>query len=66
MGDFLLDQELAPVLLFVYNRPIYTLKTLQALAANPGVDRTDLVVPEVYGALEESIDQFLLIFRRQP
>jgi hypothetical protein len=44
MGDFLLDQELAPVLLFVYNRPIHTLKTLQALAANPGADRTDLIV----------------------
>ena len=44
MGDFLFDQELAPVLLFVYNRPIHTLKTLQALVANPGADRTDLIV----------------------
>jgi hypothetical protein len=64
MGDFLLGQELAPVLLFVYNRPMHTLKTLQDLAANPGADRTDLTVPVVSGDIVESIEQFLLIFRR--
>ena len=44
MSDFNSDQELAPVLLFIYNRPIHTLKTLQALAANPGAELTDLIV----------------------
>jgi hypothetical protein len=34
----------APVLLFVYNRPIHTLMTLGALAQNEGAEQTDLII----------------------
>lgn len=36
--------EYSPVILFVYNRPDNTLKTLEALANNEGANKTDLFV----------------------
>lgn len=36
--------EYSPVILFVYNRPDHTLKTLGALAKNEGANKTDLFV----------------------
>jgi hypothetical protein len=37
-------QDLAPIILFVYNRPDHTLRTLAALAANPLASESDLIV----------------------
>lgn len=34
----------APVVLFVYNRPEHTRRTLESLAANPGAQETELIV----------------------
>lgn len=35
---------LAPVVLFVYNRPLHTQKTIEALLANPLASRTDIFI----------------------
>lgn len=39
-----MEKTVAPVILFVYNRPIHTLKTLEALAANTLAESTDLII----------------------
>ena len=39
-----MEKTVAPVILFVYNRPIHTQKTLDALAANTLAASTDLIV----------------------
>lgn len=36
--------NLAPIVLFVYNRPEHTRRTLDALAANPLADESDLII----------------------
>ncbi|MCX7308785.1 MAG: glycosyltransferase [Afipia sp.] len=36
--------DLAPIVLFIYNRPDHTRRTLAALAANPLASRSDLIV----------------------
>src|ERR1700676_2207130 len=36
--------ELAPIVLFVYNRPEHTRQTLSALAANPLAAESDLII----------------------
>lgn len=38
------EADLAPIALFVYNRPDHTRRTLQALAANGLADRSDLII----------------------
>lgn len=38
------EADLAPIALFVYNRPDHTRRTLQALAANDLADKSDLIV----------------------
>ena len=39
-----MEQPLAPIALFVYNRPEHTRTTLEALKANHGADQSDLIV----------------------
>ena len=39
-----MEKTVAPVILFVYNRPIHTQKTLEALAANRLATSTDLII----------------------
>lgn len=36
--------ENAPVLLFVYNRPQHTRRVLEALASNPGAEKSELII----------------------
>lgn len=36
--------ELAPIILFIYNRPKHTQRTLAALAANPQASESDLII----------------------
>jgi hypothetical protein len=42
-----MDKEktfITPVLVFVYNRPSHTLKTLEALSLNEGAEKTDVII----------------------
>ena len=48
-----MEKRLAPVVLFVYNRPMHTFKTLESLALNQFAAQTDLIV-YADGAVSES------------
>src|ERR1700676_2173663 len=55
--------DLAPIALFIYNRPDHTRRTLAALAANPLAIESDLIVfadvpkkPEHAAAVQQSRD----------
>lgn len=39
-----MEKKLAPVVLFVFNRPMHTYKTIQALALNKFASQTDLII----------------------
>lgn len=54
-------QDLAPIVLFVYNRPDHTRRTLAGLAANPLASESDLIIyadgpkkPEHADAIEQA------------
>lgn len=40
----MLGQELSPIILFTYNRPLHTFRTLEALAANTLAEKSDLYI----------------------
>ncbi len=64
-------KKLAPVVLFVYNRPKHTLRTLQALQKNPEASQTDLFIfcdgakPNASNITLEKIDKVRKIIRTE-